>query len=114
MPAMVMIIQIEHGLESQIVSHKDSHAFRCATERMWVTFTFGCPPQESLATFSREHQYEKNDMSGPRLYDGRQWNPVVDNNNVSEDGGSSSPRPIPPVEDGDGTIFVSIASYRGA
>lgn len=43
-------------------------------------------------------------MSGPRVFDGRQWT------QVTEDSGAS---PILPVEAGDGTIFVSIASYRG-
>jgi Glycosyltransferase (GlcNAc) len=43
-------------------------------------------------------------MSGPRVYDGHQWTPVVDD---------SGAHPVPPVMDGDGTIFVSIVSYRG-
>jgi hypothetical protein len=49
-------------------------------------------------------------MSGPRVYDGRQWTAVAA---VAEDENESGPRPVRPVDDGDGTIFVSIASYRG-
>jgi hypothetical protein len=49
-------------------------------------------------------------MSGPRVYDGRLWTVVAA---VAEDDNESGPRPVRPVDDGDGTIFVSIASYRG-
>jgi hypothetical protein len=46
-------------------------------------------------------------MSGPRVFDGKAW--VA----VNEESASSS-KPLPPVEDGDGSIFISIVSYRGA
>ena len=46
-------------------------------------------------------------MSGPRVYNGREWLPVPA---VST---SSSTKPIEPILDGDGKIFVSIVSYRG-
>jgi hypothetical protein len=45
--------------------------------------------------------------SGPRVFDGKAW--VA----VNEDSASIS-KPLPPVEDGDGSIFISIVSYRGA
>jgi hypothetical protein len=45
-------------------------------------------------------------MSEPKgVYDGVKWTPVV----ASE----QKEKPIPPVEDGDGTVFISVASYRG-
>lgn len=46
-------------------------------------------------------------MSGPRVYNGQEWLPVPA---VST---SSSTKPIEPILDGDGKIFVSIVSYRG-
>jgi len=47
-------------------------------------------------------------MSGPRVFDGNEWVPVEGNV-----GHTGSQAPVPPVKDGDGTIFVSIASFRG-
>ncbi len=45
-------------------------------------------------------------MSEPKgVFDGLKWTPVV----ASE----QKEKPIPPVEDGDGTVFISVASYRG-
>jgi len=46
-------------------------------------------------------------MSGPRVFDGNEWVPVEGNV-----GHTGSQAPVPPVKDGDGTIFVSIASFR--
>jgi hypothetical protein len=46
-------------------------------------------------------------MSKPKgVFDGKHWQPVIETEGTGE-------KPIPPVEDGDGTVFVSIASYRG-
>jgi hypothetical protein len=49
-------------------------------------------------------------MSGiPQVFDGHNWIPVQDDD--SEDGPDG---PVPPVVvNDDGSIFVSIASYRG-
>jgi hypothetical protein len=44
--------------------------------------------------------------SGPRVFDGQQWVSVTD-------ASTASGKPIPPEKDGDGSIFVSIVSYRG-
>jgi hypothetical protein len=46
-------------------------------------------------------------MSGPRVYNGREWLPVPAVRLVSNE------KPIEPILDGDGKIFVSIVSYRG-
>ena len=45
-------------------------------------------------------------MVSPRVFDSRVWSPLPEMN-VSER------TPIKPVLDGDGKIFVQIASYRG-
>jgi len=45
-------------------------------------------------------------MPGPRVFDGTKWVPVTEVQ-------SSSGSPQPPVEDGDGKIFVVIPSFRG-
>jgi hypothetical protein len=45
-------------------------------------------------------------MSEPKgVFDGLKWTPVI----ATE----GKVKPIPPVEDGDGTVFISIPSYRG-
>ena len=46
-------------------------------------------------------------MSGPRVHNGREWIPI------SSTVESSDVKPVEPVLDGDGKIFVSIVSYRG-
>lgn len=45
-------------------------------------------------------------MADPRVFDGSQLNSVT-NPEVGP------PAPVPPTPDGNGDIFVSIASYRG-
>lgn len=40
------------------------------------------------------------------MFDGSNWNPV-------SVGGDPNVKPIAPILDGDGKIFVSIVSYRG-
>ena len=45
-------------------------------------------------------------MASPRVFDGRIWNSVPEAND-------SGVTPIKPVLEGDGKIFVQIASYRG-
>jgi hypothetical protein len=48
----------------------------------------------------------KKTMSDPKgVFDGKTWTPVVET--------EGREKPIPHVEDGDGTVFVSVASYRG-
>jgi hypothetical protein len=54
-----------------------------------------------------QHIRTETDMSGPRVHNGQEWLPVPA---VTT---SSSVKPIPPIFDGDGKIFVSIVSYRG-
>jgi hypothetical protein len=50
--------------------------------------------------------YLKKTMSEPKgVFDGLKWTPVI----ATE----GKVKPIPPVEDGDGTVFISIPSYRG-
>jgi outer membrane protein assembly factor BamB len=45
-------------------------------------------------------------MSQPKgVFNGKEWTPVIPS--------TSTEVPIPPVVDGDGTVFVSIATYRG-
>ena len=46
-------------------------------------------------------------MSGPRVHNGHEWLPVP------VVGTTSSEKPVEPILDGDGKIFVSIVSYRG-
>jgi hypothetical protein len=51
-------------------------------------------------------RYLKKTMTDQKgVFDGNRWTPVV----VTE----GKEKPVPPVEDGDGTVFVSVASYRG-
>lgn len=47
-------------------------------------------------------------MTGPRVFDGFEWHDVEKNV-----GHTGSQAPVPPVKNGDGTIFVSIPSFRG-
>lgn len=50
-----------------------------------------------------------NTAAGPRVFDGRQWLTLLDDS-LEQQGDQS---PVEPVLDGDGKIFVSLASYRG-
>lgn len=47
-------------------------------------------------------------MSGARVYDGHEWVPVEETV-----GHTGSQAPVPPVKEGDGSIFVSLPSFRG-
>lgn len=47
-------------------------------------------------------------MSGPRVFDGKEWYPVTDSV-----GHTGSVAPVPPTKDGDGTVFVSLPTFRG-
>lgn len=46
---------------------------------------------------------------GPRVFDGRQWVTVA----ATSEPDDTTASPVKQVVDGDGKIFVSIASYRG-
>ena len=46
-------------------------------------------------------------MSGPRVYNGHEWLPIPAASTTS------SAKPVEPILDGDGKIFISIVSYRG-
>ena len=46
-------------------------------------------------------------MFGPRVYNGHEWLPIP------AVGTTSIAKPVEPILDGDGKIFVSIVSYRG-
>jgi hypothetical protein len=47
-------------------------------------------------------------MGYPKVFDGKVWTAVP-----PEDGAAHSVLPVSPAPDGDGSIFVSLVSYRG-